>query len=118
MLDPTDCGPATISMSQDVQGEVFEYPEVFYEEKIHEIRRIYPDPNQVKAAAETIKKSTHIVLPGQGAFETCIRGLVGIPGMIEELNNFVVVKKNHFLVFVLECNFLQIIVWRMEITRD
>ena len=45
---------------------------------------------------ETIKKSTHIVLPGQGAFETCIEGLEGIPGMIEELNNFVVVQKKPF----------------------
>ena len=67
MLDPADCGPATISMSQDVQGEVFEYPEVFFEEKIHEIRRIYPDPNQVQAAAETIKKSTQpIIISGGG----------------------------------------------------
>ncbi|MDC0342831.1 imidazole glycerol phosphate synthase subunit HisH [Alphaproteobacteria bacterium] len=45
---------------------------------------------------EIIKNSTHIVLPGQGAFETCIKGLQGIPGMIEELNNFVVVKKKPF----------------------
>ena len=45
---------------------------------------------------ETIKNSTHIVLPGQGAFETCIKGLEGIPGMIEELNKFVVVQKKPF----------------------
>ena len=45
---------------------------------------------------ETIKNSTHIVLPGQGAFETCIKGLEGIPGMIEELNNFVVIHKKPF----------------------
>ena len=45
---------------------------------------------------ETIKNSTHIVLPGQGAFETCIKGLEGIPGMIEELNNSVVVQKKPF----------------------
>ena len=45
---------------------------------------------------KTIKNSTHIVLPGQGAFETCVNGLKGIPGMIDELNNFVVVKKKPF----------------------
>ena len=45
---------------------------------------------------ETIKNSTHIVLPGQGAFETCINGLKEIPGMIDELNNFVVIKKKPF----------------------
>ena len=27
MLDPADCGPACISLCQDVQGEVYEYPE-------------------------------------------------------------------------------------------
>ena len=43
-----------------------------------------------------IKDSTHIVLPGQGAFETRINGLKQIPGMIDELNNFVVVKKKPF----------------------
>ena len=45
---------------------------------------------------DLIKNSTHIVLPGQGAFETCINGLKQIPGMIDELNNFVVLKKKPF----------------------
>ena len=45
---------------------------------------------------ETIKNSTHIVLPGQGAFETCINGLKEIPGMIDELNDSVVTKKKPF----------------------
>ena len=47
------------------------------------------DPN-------ALKQSTHIVLPGQGAFETCIGGLKNIPGMLEELNNFVIHKKKPF----------------------
>ena len=37
MLDPADCGPACISMSQDVQGEIFEYPEEFFQERVHNI---------------------------------------------------------------------------------
>ena len=45
---------------------------------------------------EIIKNSTHLVLPGQGAFETCIFGLKSIPGMIEELNNSVIEKKKPF----------------------
>jgi glutamine amidotransferase len=45
---------------------------------------------------EIIKNSTHIVLPGQGAFETCINGLKKIPGMIDELNSFVIIKKKPF----------------------
>jgi 3D-(3,5/4)-trihydroxycyclohexane-1,2-dione acylhydrolase (decyclizing) len=67
MLDPADCGPAVISLSQDVQGEAFDYPEVFFEEKIHEIRRIHPDPRQIERAAEQIKKSKQpIIISGGG----------------------------------------------------
>ena len=67
MLDPADCGPATISMAQDVQGEAYDYPEIFFEEKIHEIRRIQPDPNQIKVAAEKLKSSRQpIIIAGGG----------------------------------------------------
>ena len=67
MLDPADCGPAVISMSQDVQGEAYNYPEVFFEEKIHTIRRIHPDPNQIKIAADKLKKSKQpIIISGGG----------------------------------------------------
>ena len=67
MLDPADCGPAVISLSQDVQGEAYDYPDIFFEEKIHEIRRIYPDPNQIKKAAEKLKQSKKpIIISGGG----------------------------------------------------
>ena len=67
MLDQADCGPATISMAQDVQGEAYDYPEIFFEEKIHEIRRIQPDPNQIKEAAEKLKLSKQpIIIAGGG----------------------------------------------------
>ena len=57
MLDPADCGPATISIAQDVQGEAYDYPEIFFEERVNEIRKIQPDPNQIKLAAEKIISS-------------------------------------------------------------
>ena len=67
MLDPSECGPATISISQDVQGEAFDFPEKFFETKIHEIRRIYPDPKQILNAAEVIKNSKQpIIISGGG----------------------------------------------------
>ena len=67
MLDPAECGPATISISQDVQGESFDYPEVFFDEKIHEIRRIHPDPKQIEKAAEKIRNSQQpIIISGGG----------------------------------------------------
>ena len=67
MLDPADCGPATIAMSQDVQGEAYDYPEIFFEEKIHEIRRVHPDPRQVDRLAQVLKASKQpIIIAGGG----------------------------------------------------
>ncbi len=50
----------------------------------------------ISANPRSIANSSHIVLPGQGAFETCIKGLKKIPGMLEELENFALVKKKPF----------------------
>ena len=44
-----------------------------------------------------IKNSTHIVLPGQGAFSTCMSGLKNTPGLVEELYNFAIIKQKPFL---------------------
>ena len=44
-----------------------------------------------------IASSTHVVLPGQGAFKSCIDGLISIVGMIEELKNFALIQKKPFL---------------------
>ena len=69
MLDPADCGPACISLSQDVQGETYDYPEEFFKERIHTIRRAKPDDFQIKEAVELIKKSKKpIIISGGGVF--------------------------------------------------
>ncbi len=46
---------------------------------------------------EDIKNSTHVVLPGQGAFASCMAGIKKKPGLVEELYNFAIVKKKPFL---------------------
>ncbi len=80
MLDPADCGPACLSLSQDVQGEVFDYPEEFFKERIHSIRRSRADDYQIKQAAEIIKKSKNpIIISGGGVFYS---------DAMKELSNF------------------------------
>ena len=80
MLDPADCGPACISLCQDIQGQTFEYPEEFFKERIHSIRRPRPDDFQIKEAAEKIKKSKNpIIISGGGVFYS---------NAMEELSNF------------------------------
>ena len=82
MLDPADCGPACISMSQDVQGETFDYPEEFFKERVHNIRRPRPDDYQVKQAAEKIKSSKNpIIISGGGVFYS---------NAMEEVSNFAI----------------------------
>ena len=44
-----------------------------------------------------IKNSTHLVLPGQGAFSTCMSGIKKTPGLIDELSDFAIIKKKPFL---------------------
>ena len=69
MLDPADCGPACISLCQDIQGETFDYPEDFFNEKVHNIRRPRPDDFQIKEAVIKIKNSKNpIIISGGGVF--------------------------------------------------
>ncbi len=44
-----------------------------------------------------VKDSTHLVLPGQGAFSTCMNGLKKTDGLIDELSEFALIKKKPFL---------------------
>ena len=39
MLDPADCGPAFLGLCQDTQELAFDYPEAFFEPRVHHIRR-------------------------------------------------------------------------------
>ena len=52
---------------------------------------------KVTADAEDVRAAERIVLPGVGAFADCRNGLVGIPGMIEALEESVREKGRPFL---------------------
>ena len=82
MIDPADCGPACISLCQDIQGETYDYPEDFFIEKVHNIRIQKPDDFQVKEAVEKIKNSKNpIIISGGGVFYS---------DAMEDLSNFAV----------------------------
>ena len=46
---------------------------------------------------EDVLSCTHLVVPGQGAFKSCIDGLRNIPGMINALETSVIKNKKPFL---------------------
>ena len=67
MLDPADCGPAFLGLPQDVQGWVYDYPDVFFEKKVHRIRRISPDEHEIDDAANLLKTAKKpMIIAGGG----------------------------------------------------
>jgi len=67
MLDPADCGPAFLGLPQDVQGWTYDYPEVFFEKKVHRIRRQAPDADELAEAVETLKQAERpMIIAGGG----------------------------------------------------
>ncbi len=80
VLDPADCGPAFIGLPQDVQGWTYDYPESFFAEKVHRIRRQSPDMAEVADAAALLKSAKRpIIIAGGG---------VQYSGAVDELTRF------------------------------
>ena len=67
LLDPVNCGPATISFCQDVQAEAIDYPESFFARRVHRIRRQGPDPRELADAARILRAARRpLVVAGGG----------------------------------------------------
>ena len=49
---------------------------------------------KVSSDVEDVKKSDKMVLPGQGSFKACKKGIDSIKGLQEELSNSVLIKKD------------------------
>ncbi|MBG9770838.1 3D-(3,5/4)-trihydroxycyclohexane-1,2-dione acylhydrolase (decyclizing) [Bacillus vallismortis] len=68
MTDPAKAGPATICISQDVEGEAYDFDESFFVKRVHYIDRMQPSERELQGAAELIKASKHpVILVGGGA---------------------------------------------------
>ncbi len=68
MTDPAKAGPATICISQDIEGEAFDYDVKFFEKRVHYIDRRQPNQRELDGAAEMIKASNKpVIVVGGGA---------------------------------------------------
>jgi 3D-(3,5/4)-trihydroxycyclohexane-1,2-dione acylhydrolase (decyclizing) len=68
LTDPSDCGPATLALCQDVQTEAFDYPESFFAERIWQPRRARPDEQELAQAVALLKGARRpLVVAGGGA---------------------------------------------------
>jgi len=67
MTDPGSCGPVTLAFCQDVQAELYDYPEAFFEPKAWRIRRPEPDPREVEDLADAIRAARRpVIISGGG----------------------------------------------------
>ena len=80
MLDPADCGPAFIGLPQDVQGWAHDYPETFFEKRVHRIRKQAPDMEDVVDAFALLQTAKRpMIIAGGG---------VQYSGAVAELTSF------------------------------
>ncbi|KQU57142.1 3D-(3,5/4)-trihydroxycyclohexane-1,2-dione acylhydrolase (decyclizing) [Bacillus sp. Leaf406] len=66
LTNPADTGAVTISLPQDVQGEAWDYPQSFFQKRVHRIERRMPSIESVADAVELIrsKKRPFMILGG------------------------------------------------------
>jgi len=80
LLDPADCGPAFIGLPQDVQGWAHDFPAVFFDKKVHRVRRGTPDALELADAVNLLKSATRpMIIAGGG---------VQYSGAVDELSAF------------------------------
>ena len=67
LTDPTECGPVTLGLCQDVQTEAYDFPVSFFEERIWQPRRPRPDTVELAAAVSLLRKAKRpFILCGGG----------------------------------------------------
>jgi 3D-(3,5/4)-trihydroxycyclohexane-1,2-dione acylhydrolase (decyclizing) len=67
LLDPAECGPAVVALPQDVQAQAWDFPEAFFETRVHEIPRPRPDALEVERAATALRRAERpVVIAGGG----------------------------------------------------
>ena len=67
LLDPADCGPAFIALPQDVQEMAWDYPEAFFEPKVHAVPRPRPDRDRLAEAVQILRSATRpLIISGGG----------------------------------------------------
>jgi 3D-(3,5/4)-trihydroxycyclohexane-1,2-dione acylhydrolase (decyclizing) len=82
LTDPAECGPVTLGFCQDVQTEAYDYPANFFDERVHRLRRVAPDPREIEEAAEILKraKKPFVVCGGGVLYSEAERQLIDFCG--------------------------------------
>ena len=54
LTDTADAGAVCISLCQDVEGESYDFPESFFQKRVHKITRVVPSQDEIDDIAEII----------------------------------------------------------------
>ena len=57
LTDPAETGAVCVALSQDVEGESYDYPDYFFQKRIHRIRRLTPVRSDLQELVELIANS-------------------------------------------------------------
>ena len=67
LTDPELCGPVTLCVPQDVQAEAFDFPDSFFDEVVHTLRRPGADVDQLASVAKMISNAKNpVAIAGGG----------------------------------------------------
>jgi len=66
LTDPALCGPATLSLCQDVQSLAFDFPEYLFEKRVWRLRRQGPDEYELSQAVDTLLAAKKPVIVAGG----------------------------------------------------
>lgn len=57
LTDPAETGAVCIALPQDVEGEAWDYPEYFFQKRVHHIDRVKPTERVIEEAVKAIAKA-------------------------------------------------------------
>lgn len=67
LTDTANTGAVCIALCQDVEGESYDYPESFFEKRVHKITRIVPSADEIGDIADILKSAEKpLVIAGGG----------------------------------------------------
>ena len=68
LTDPAETGAVTVALPEDVQAEVYDWPERFFAKRVWHVRRPVPEPAALAEVAELIRTARHpLIVAGGGA---------------------------------------------------
>ncbi|QDY43321.1 3D-(3,5/4)-trihydroxycyclohexane-1,2-dione acylhydrolase (decyclizing) [Candidatus Pantoea soli] len=67
LTDPAETGAVTLALPQDVQGEAWDFPDYFFQKRVHRLDRRLPTPAQLEEALALIaRKHKPLIVVGGG----------------------------------------------------